>query len=183
MAKSASCWRAQGPQKATPRISTSAVRGQGLSVLLRTWQGSAFVIASLKETPALELLDRLFEGVARTEGGNLLGRDLHLLAGLGVSALPGLSLLDRELPEARDLDLLAGLECLGHYLLEGFEVLLCLALGHIGLLCDPLDQFLLLHGRSFLWSSWASWWAGYRCLPSRLYGSRNHLPPPCCQPI
>jgi hypothetical protein len=51
MAKYASCWRAHGPQKGTPRISTSALRGQGLSVLLRTWQGPGFVIASVKETP------------------------------------------------------------------------------------------------------------------------------------
>src|SRR5687767_9950634 len=52
-------------------------------------------------------LDRFFEGVARAEGGNLLGCDLHLLTRLGVPALPGLTLLDGELPEARDLDLLA----------------------------------------------------------------------------
>ena len=51
MAKYASCWRAHGPQNATPRISTSALRGQGLSVLLRTWQSPDFVIASVKETP------------------------------------------------------------------------------------------------------------------------------------
>jgi hypothetical protein len=51
MEKYASCWRAHGPQKATPRISTSALRGQGLCVLLRTWQGPDFVIASVKETP------------------------------------------------------------------------------------------------------------------------------------
>jgi hypothetical protein len=30
-------------------------------------------------------------------------------------------------------------------------VLLGLALGRTGFLCDPLDEFLLLHGRSFLW--------------------------------
>ena len=30
--KYASCLRAHGPQKATPKISTSALRGQGLSV-------------------------------------------------------------------------------------------------------------------------------------------------------
>src|SRR5215217_1524366 len=100
-------------------------------------------------------LDRLLEGVARAEGGNLLGRDLHLLAGLGIPTLPGLALLDGELPEARDLDLLAGLERLSHYLLEGLEVLLSLALGHPGLLCDPLDELLLLHCCSSLWSSWA----------------------------
>ena len=51
MAKYASCWRAHGPQKATPRISTSARRGQGLCVLMRTWQGASFVVASGKRTP------------------------------------------------------------------------------------------------------------------------------------
>src|SRR5829696_4485000 len=113
MAKYASCRRVQGPQKATPRISTSAVRGQGLSVLLRTWQGSCF--ASVKETPIREALDRLLEGVAGAEGGNLRSRDLHLLAGLGVPALPSLTLPNGELPEACDLDLLASFERLGHY--------------------------------------------------------------------
>src|SRR5829696_1150396 len=156
MAKYASCWRAHGPQKATPRISTSARRGQGLCVLLRTWQGPGFV-TSVKEPSVPQLLDRFFEDVARAEGGYLLGRDLHLLAGLGVPPLPGLALLDGELSEARDLDLLASLERFGHYLLEGLEVLLSLALGHPSFLCDPLDEFLLLHGRSFLWSSSASW--------------------------
>src|SRR3954471_16397489 len=89
--------------------------------------------------PVRRLLDCLFEDVARAEGGNLLGRDLHLLAGLGISALSCLALLDGELSEAGDPDLLAGLQRLGHYLLEGLEVLLCLALGHTSLLCDPLD--------------------------------------------
>src|SRR5215211_1060048 len=125
IAKYASCWRTHSPQKATPRISTSALRGQGLSVLLRTWQGPGFV-TSVNEPSVPQLLERLLEGVARAEGGNLLGRDLHLLAGLGVSALHGL------------------------------EVLLGLALGHRGLLGDPLDELLLLHGYSFLWSSSAS---------------------------
>src|ERR687897_33592 len=144
-------------QKPTPRISTSARRGHELSVSMRTWQGPGFVFASVKEIPVRGLLDRLFESVARAEGGNLLGRDLHFLPGLRVPSLPGLALLDGELPEARDLDLLAGLERLGHHLFEGLEVLLCLALWHIGLLGDPLDQFLLLHGYSFLWSPSASW--------------------------
>src|SRR5215208_1103597 len=92
MAKYTSCWRAHGPQKATPKISTSARRGQGLSVLLRTWQGPGFVAASVKEPSVLQLSDRFFEGVARAEGRNLLGCDLHLLAGLRVSALPGFAL-------------------------------------------------------------------------------------------
>src|SRR5215218_2596888 len=178
MAKYACCSWAHAPQKATPRISISARRGQGLSVLLRTWQGAGFVIASVNEIPYPTALDCLLEGVARAEGGNLLGRDLHLLAGLGISALPGLTLLNGELPEARDLDLLAGLERLGHYLLEGLEVPLCLALGHIGLLGDPLDELLLLHGYSFLWSSSAPWRACLGCLPSCLYGNRNQLPSP-----
>ena len=40
-----------GPQKATPRISTTARRGQGLSALIRTWQNLGFVVAPLKKTP------------------------------------------------------------------------------------------------------------------------------------
>src|SRR5215211_8596720 len=156
-------------------ISTSSVRGQELSVLLRTWQASRF--ASMKGTSIREALDRLFEGVARAEGGNLLGRDLHLLSGLGVPALPGLALLYGELPEARDLDLLASLERFGHYLLEGLEVLLSLALGHPSLLCDPFDELLLLHGYSFLWSSSASRRAYLGCLPSCLYGSMSPCHP------
>src|SRR5918995_5669406 len=150
MAKYASCWRAHGPQKATPRISTSALRRQGLSVLLRTWQDPCFVVTSVKERSVAQLLDCLFEGVARAEGGNLLGRDLHLLAGLGVSALPGLALPHGELTEARDLHFFAGLERLGHDLLEGREVPLGLGGGHIGLFSDPLDKLLLLHGCPFL---------------------------------
>src|SRR5829696_1663156 len=110
------------------------------------------------------LLDRLFESVARAEGRYLLGRNLHLLAGLGIPALPGLALPNGELPEAGDLDLLASLERFGHYLLEGFEVLLSLALGHSSFLCDPLDEFLLLHWCSFLWLSSASWRACLGCL-------------------
>src|SRR5215204_4339835 len=78
MAKYASCSRAHGPQKVTPRTSTSACRGQGLPVLLRTWQGTCFVVASVKEPPVRNLLDRLLKSVARAEGGDLLGHDLHL---------------------------------------------------------------------------------------------------------
>src|SRR5919112_4261621 len=129
-----------------------------------TWQGPGFVIASVKEAPVRNVLDRLLEGIARAEGGNLLGRDLHLLASLRVPSLPSLTLPHGELPEACDLDLLASLERFGHYLLEGLEVLLSLALGHPSFLCDPLDEFLLLHGRSFLWSSSASWRACLVCL-------------------
>src|SRR5918995_2849543 len=95
MAKYTSCLRAHGPQNATPRISTSARRRQGLSVLLRTWQVPGFV-TSVNEPSVPQLLDRLLEGVARAEGGNPPGRDPHLLAGLGVPALPGLALLNGE---------------------------------------------------------------------------------------
>src|ERR687889_2535336 len=115
---------------------------------MRTWQDPGFV-TSVNELSVPQLLDRLLEGVARAEGGNLLGGDLHLLTSLRIPALPGLTLPHGELPEACDLDLLASLERFGHYLLEGLEVLLGLALGRTGLLGDPLDE-LLLHGRSFL---------------------------------
>src|ERR687894_333804 len=100
---------------------------------MRTWQPPGFV-TSVNETSVPQLLDRFFEGIARAEGGYLLGGDLHLLAGLGIPALPGLALLNGELPEACDLDLLAALKRLGHHLFEGLEVLLCLALGHPGFL-------------------------------------------------
>jgi hypothetical protein len=43
-------------------------------------------------------------------------------------------------PEAGDPDLLAALERLGHHPLEGPEAPLGLALGHPGLLRDPLDE-------------------------------------------
>src|SRR5215207_6875434 len=145
-------------------------------------KGYSSCFASVKETPIREALDRLFEGVARAEGGNLLGRDLHLLAGLGIPALPSLTLPHGELPEACDLDLLASLERFGHYLFEGLEVLLDLALGHPSFLGDPLDEFHLFHGHSFLWSSSAPWRACLVCLlpvyTPCLYESRNPLPPP-----
>src|SRR5918995_6591858 len=131
---------------------------------MRTWQGPGLVIASGKRIPCTNLLDRFLKGVARAEGGNPRSRDLYLLAGLGIPAFPGLTLPNRELPEARDLYLLARLERLGHNLLEGLEVLLGLALGHPSFLCDPLDEFLLLHGCSFLWSPLASSRACLVCL-------------------
>jgi len=52
MAKYASCSRAHGPQKPTPRTSTAARRGQGLPVLLRTWQGAA-TVAPVEGAPFL----------------------------------------------------------------------------------------------------------------------------------
>src|SRR5215213_2918854 len=96
---------------------------------MRTWQRPGFV-TSVKEPSVPQLLDRFFEGIASAEGGDLLGRNLHLLAGLGVPSLSSATLLDGELPEACDLDFLASLECFGHYLLEGLEVLLGLTYGH-----------------------------------------------------
>src|SRR5918994_2857391 len=117
-----------------------------------------------KNLPVRKALDSLLEGVACAEGGYLLGGDLHLLTSLRVPALPGLTLPHGELAEACDLDLLASLERFGHYLLEGLEVLLGLALGHPSFLGDPLDEFLLFHGRSFLWSSSAPWRACLVCL-------------------
>src|SRR5215213_1895316 len=46
MAKYASCSRAHRSQKGMPRISTTAWRGQGLSVLLPTWHTPSFFVAS-----------------------------------------------------------------------------------------------------------------------------------------
>src|SRR3712207_6759514 len=104
----------------------------------------------MRWAPVRKLLDSLLEGVARAEGGDLGGRDLHLLAGLGVAALPGPALPDGKLAESRDPDLVSALERLGHHPLEGPEVPLGLALGHAGHLGDPLDELRLVHGLSFL---------------------------------
>jgi hypothetical protein len=101
---------------------------------MRTWQRPGFVTASVKEPSAPLLLDCLLEGVVRAEGGDLLGRDVHLLAGLGVSAFPGLALPNGELPEARYPDLPSA-ERLGRHPLE---VPLGLADGYLGLPGYPL---------------------------------------------
>src|SRR5688500_1266637 len=93
-------------------------------------------------------VDRLFEDVARAEGGDRLGRDLHLLPGLRVPALPGLALLDIELAEARDLDLLTILESRGDHVLDRLDVALGLAFRAIGLFGYPLDKLRLVHGCS-----------------------------------
>ena len=47
MAKYASCSRAHRSQKGMPRISTTAWRGQGRSVLLPTWHCPSFFVASV----------------------------------------------------------------------------------------------------------------------------------------
>src|SRR5215210_1068523 len=177
MAKYASCWRAHAPQKATPRISTSARRRQGLSVLLRTWQVPNFVVSSGKRTLIRTLLDRLLEGVACAEGGDPRSRDLHLLAGLGIPSLPGLALLNGELVEARDLDLLASLERLGHHLFEGRKVPLGFTGGHVDFLGDHLGELLLLHYCSFLRLTWVDWRACL-LLTFLFYGSRDRFPSP-----
>src|SRR3712207_5777241 len=119
----------------------------------------------MTKTPVRKLLDCLFKGVARAEGGNPLSRDLYLLTGLGVPALPGLALSHGELPEARNPDLLAALECFGHHSLESLEVLVCLARGHLGLFGDPLDELRFVHEYSFLPPSCAHWRACWGCLP------------------
>src|SRR5215204_6518359 len=54
-------------------------------------------------------LNGLLKGVARTEGRNLLSRNPHLLPRLRVPAIPGFLLPHVELPEARDLHLIATL--------------------------------------------------------------------------
>src|SRR5215207_623012 len=59
IAKYASCSQAHASQKGIPRISTAARRGQGLSVLLRTWQDPGVLGASFKRTILLRVRDLL----------------------------------------------------------------------------------------------------------------------------
>jgi hypothetical protein len=56
------------------------------------------------------MLNGLLERLARLESRNLAGLYLHPLSGLRVLTFPGLLLPNVDLPEARQLDLLAHLE-------------------------------------------------------------------------
>src|SRR5215472_9179585 len=53
------------------------------------------------------MIDKVFQLFAGLEEGDLLGGDVHAVAGLGVAADPGLSLPRAEATEAADLDLVA----------------------------------------------------------------------------
>src|SRR5215210_3919808 len=96
------------------------------------------------------LLDRSLEGLARLEGRNLGGRDLHLLPALRIPAFPFLLIADVELPEARNLDLLASLERFGYGRRESLQVFLGFALGRIGVLDHLFDQLLFVHASVLL---------------------------------
>src|SRR5918998_2269574 len=104
-----------------------------------------FASRHLGEQPSAPLLDRLLQGLARPEGRNRGGRDLHLLPALRISALPGLLLSHVELPEARQLDLLARLERFRYDRRESLQVFLSFVLGGVGVLDQPLDQLLFVH--------------------------------------
>src|SRR5829696_2561582 len=92
------------------------------------------------------ILDGLPEGLARLESRDLLSPYPHRLSGLGVPTFPRLLLPDVELPEARQLDLLARLERFRYGRGERFQVFFGLALGGVGVLYHPLYEPLLVHG-------------------------------------
>src|SRR5215203_2895440 len=94
----------------------------------------------------LLILDGLLEGLARLESRNLPGIYLHPLSCLRVFTFPRLLLPDVELPEARQLDLLAPLERLCYGRRESFEVFSGFALGSVGVLDHPLFELLFVHG-------------------------------------
>src|SRR5215203_4488092 len=91
------------------------------------------------------ILDGLLEGLARLESRNLPGIYLHPLSGLRVFTFPSLLLPDVELPEARQLDLLAPLERVCYGRRESFQVFSGFALWRVGVFDHPLDQLLLVH--------------------------------------
>src|SRR5215208_374998 len=91
------------------------------------------------------ILNGLLEGLARLESRNLPGPYLHPLSGLRVFTFPRLLLPNVELPEARQLDLLAPLERLCYGRRESFQVFCGFALWRVGVFDHPLDQLLLVH--------------------------------------
>ena len=86
MAKYASCSRAHCSQKGTPKISTTAKRGQGWSVLLPTWHCPSFFVASVFSksfTTTVRILGVENAGAARsTTPNDAAGTDSlrHLLS-------------------------------------------------------------------------------------------------------
>src|SRR3954471_19590435 len=92
------------------------------------------------------ILDGLLEGLARLESRNLPGLYLHPLSGLRVFTFPRLLLPDVELPEARQLDLLARLERVCYARLESLQVFSGFALWRVGVLDHPLYELLFVHG-------------------------------------
>src|SRR5215204_4844019 len=86
------------------------------------------------------LLDLVLERVARGELGDLGCWYVDPLLGLRVDALPGVTLLNVELAEARDLDLLTLLEVVRHDLGERVEEPLGIALRGVRLAGDLLYQ-------------------------------------------
>src|SRR5829696_45332 len=94
----------------------------------------------------LLILDGLLEGLARLESRNLAGIYPHPLSGLRVLTLPRLLLPDVELPEARQLDLLAPLERLCYGGRESLQVFSGFALWRVGVLAHPLYELLFVHG-------------------------------------
>src|SRR5215216_4385958 len=91
-------------------------------------------------------LDGLLEGLAPLECRNLAGFYMHPLSGLRVLTLPRLLLPDVELPEARQLDLLAPLERLCYGRRESFQVFSGFAFWRVGVFDHPLYELLFVHG-------------------------------------
>src|SRR5215208_6335121 len=92
------------------------------------------------------ILDGLLEGLARLESRNLSRLYLHPLSSLRVLTFPGLLLPDVELPEARQLDLLASLKRLCYARRESIQVFSGFALWRVGVLDHPLYELLFVHG-------------------------------------
>src|SRR5918993_1845642 len=88
------------------------------------------------------ILDGLLEGLARLESRNLPGIYPHPLSGLRVLTFPRFLLPDVELPEARQLDLLARLERLCYGRRKSFQVFSGFALWRVGVLDHPLYELL-----------------------------------------
>src|SRR4051812_5806518 len=84
--------------------------------------------------------------LAHLEVRDLLGRDVHLLARLGVAALAGSAVAETEAPEAPDLHLVAALQGVHDAAERGLDDDPRLDLRDVELLGDDVDEVRLGHG-------------------------------------
>src|ERR1041384_2080486 len=119
-----------------PAAEASGLRGLGGGA---SGRGRGLLGVRLAVEERLELL-------AHLEVRDLRGRDVHLLARLGIAALAGRPVAEAEAAEAADLDLLAALQSVDDAAQRRLDDDPGLDLRDVELLGDDVDQVRLGHG-------------------------------------